>query len=27
MTVPELPGIGNEIADATFDHSEVVTIR
>lgn len=27
MPVPELPGIGNEIADQTFVHSEVVTIQ
>ncbi|MGM9590683.1 MAG: enolase C-terminal domain-like protein, partial [Faecousia sp.] len=27
FTVPELPGIGNEIADETFAHSTVVTIE
>lgn len=27
FTVPDLPGIGNEIADSTFTNSEVVTIQ
>lgn len=27
FSVPELPGIGNEIADMTFQNSEVVTIQ
>lgn len=27
FSVPELPGIGNEIAEETFKHSEVVTIQ
>ena len=27
FTVPELPGIGNEIADETFKHSQVITIK
>ena len=27
FSVPELPGIGNEIADETFKHSEIVTIE
>ena len=25
--IPDLPGIGNEIADETFEHSEIVTIQ
>lgn len=27
MPIPDLPGIGNEIAPATFEHSQVVTIQ
>ena len=27
FTVPDLPGIGNEIAEEAFDRSEVITIQ
>lgn len=27
MPIPDLPGIGNEIAPATFEHSQVVTVE